>query len=119
MAEFTKRIEVRQHLRVKDHRLCSFLEGMLHPRPEPTELHLLSGQAIVFGKLVLLNGLRHLSLVILVSGFGDCGAAERLTNEPHTRLRYFCSPQHTDSALYPIINQMERAANFLTAIAHK
>ena len=27
-----------------------------------------------------------------------------------TRLRYYCSPQHTDSALYPIISQMERAA---------
>jgi 4-hydroxybenzoate polyprenyltransferase len=27
-------------------------------------------------------------------------------------LRYFCSPQHTDSALYPIISQMERAAGF-------
>jgi hypothetical protein len=25
-------------------------------------------------------------------------------------LRYFCSPQHTDSALYPIIGQLERAA---------
>ena len=37
---------------------------------------------------------------------------ERLANEPHTRLRYFCSPQHTDSALYPIISQMERAAGF-------
>jgi len=35
---------------------------------------------------------------------------ERLDTEPHTRLRYFCSPQHTDSALYPIIGQMERAA---------
>ena len=35
---------------------------------------------------------------------------ERLADEPHTRLRYFCSPQHTDSALYPIISQMERAA---------
>src|SRR5450432_1512184 len=35
---------------------------------------------------------------------------ERLTNEPHPRLRYFCSPQHTDSAFYPIIGQMERAA---------
>ena len=30
--------------------------------------------------------------------------------KPHTRLRYFCSPQHTDSAFYPIIGQMERAA---------
>ena len=38
---------------------------------------------------------------------------ERLASEPHTRLRYFCSPQHTDSALYPIIGQMERAAGFV------
>jgi len=37
---------------------------------------------------------------------------DRLATEPHTRLRYFCSPQHTDSALYPIIGQMERAAGF-------
>ena len=37
---------------------------------------------------------------------------ERLASETHTRLRYFCSPQHTDSALYPIISQMERAAGF-------
>jgi len=39
---------------------------------------------------------------------------ERLATEPHSRLRYFCSPQHTDSAFYPIIGQMERAAG----IAH-
>jgi class 3 adenylate cyclase len=37
---------------------------------------------------------------------------ERVAPEPHRRLRYFCSPQHTDSALYPIISQMERAAGF-------
>src|ERR1700758_4437911 len=37
---------------------------------------------------------------------------ERLAGEPHTRLRYFCSPQHTESALYPIISQMKRAAGF-------
>ena len=35
---------------------------------------------------------------------------ERLAAEPHTRLRYFCSPQHADSAFHPIIDQMERAA---------
>ena len=35
---------------------------------------------------------------------------ERLAAEPHTRLRYFCSPQRTDSAFFPIIRQMERAA---------
>ena len=28
-------------------------------------------------------------------------------------MRYFCSPQHTDSAFYPIIGQMERAAGFV------
>src|SRR5262249_54544295 len=38
---------------------------------------------------------------------------ESLTAEPHTRLRYFCSPQHTDSASYLIIGQMERAAGLL------
>ena len=37
---------------------------------------------------------------------------ERITAEPHRRLRYFCSPQQTDSALYPIISQIERAAGF-------
>src|SRR5262249_678269 len=35
---------------------------------------------------------------------------QRIAGEPHTRLRYFCSPQHTDSALHPVIGQMERAA---------
>ena len=37
---------------------------------------------------------------------------ERLDVEPHTRLRYFCSPHHQDSALYPSITQLERAAGF-------
>jgi predicted ATPase/class 3 adenylate cyclase len=38
--------------------------------------------------------------------------AERISGEPHTRLRYFCSPHHQDSALYPSITQLERAAGF-------
>jgi predicted ATPase len=57
--------------------------------------------------------------VVLLSGEAGIGKSrltaalmERLVGEPHTRLRYFCSPQHTDSALYPIIGQMERAAGF-------
>ena len=57
--------------------------------------------------------------VVLLSGEPGIGKSrltaalqERVTPEPHTRLRYFCSPQHTDSALYPIISQMERAAGF-------
>jgi class 3 adenylate cyclase/predicted ATPase len=55
--------------------------------------------------------------VVLLSGEAGIGKSrvsatllERLATEPHTRLRYFCSPHHTDSALYPIIGQMERAA---------
>ena len=39
--------------------------------------------------------------------------AERITAEPHIRLRWFCSPHHQDSALYPVIAQMERAAGFV------
>jgi class 3 adenylate cyclase/predicted ATPase len=57
--------------------------------------------------------------VVLLSGEAGIGKSrltaallERLAAEPHTRLRYFCSPQHTDSALYPTIAQMERAAGF-------
>ena len=57
--------------------------------------------------------------VVLLSGEPGIGKSrltaallERIAFEPHTRLRYFCSPQHTDSALYPIISQMERAAGF-------
>ena len=58
--------------------------------------------------------------VVLVSGEAGIGKSrltaallESLAAEPHTRLRYFCSPQHTDSAFYPIIGQMERAAGLL------
>ena len=38
---------------------------------------------------------------------------ERLGAEPHARLRYFCSPYHVHSALYPVIRQLERAAGLL------
>jgi class 3 adenylate cyclase len=57
--------------------------------------------------------------VVLLSGEPGIGKSrltvalsERLQSEPHTRVRYFCSPQHTDSVLYPIISQLERAAGF-------
>ena len=58
--------------------------------------------------------------VVLLSGEAGIGKSrltaslmERVVSEPHTRLRYFCSPQHTHSAFYPIISQMERAAGFV------
>ena len=37
---------------------------------------------------------------------------ERLQSESHTTLHYFCSAHHTHSALFPFINQLERAAGF-------
>ena len=57
--------------------------------------------------------------VVLISGEPGIGKSrltaalsERIEAEPHTRLRYFCSPHHQDSALYPVIAQLERAAGF-------
>ena len=57
--------------------------------------------------------------VVLVSGEPGIGKsrlaaalAERLSDSPHIRLRYFCSPYHRDSALYPFIDQLGRAAEF-------
>ena len=57
--------------------------------------------------------------VVLLSGEPGIGKSrlahallERLAGEPHTRLRYYCSPYHANSALHPIIAQLERAAAF-------
>ena len=57
--------------------------------------------------------------VVLISGEAGLGKsritaalAERLRTEPYLRLRHFCSPYHQDSALYPFIDQLSRAAGF-------
>lgn len=57
--------------------------------------------------------------VVLLSGEPGIGKSrlavelqKRLQAESHTRLRHFCSPHHQDSALYPIISQLQRAAGF-------
>ena len=57
--------------------------------------------------------------IVLISGEPGIGKsrlaaalAERIAGEPHTRLRYQCSPYHTNSALRPFIAQLERAAGF-------
>src|SRR6516162_4184165 len=57
--------------------------------------------------------------VVLVSGEPGIGKSrlsaalsQRIQADPYIRLRYFCSPHHQHSALYPIIAQLERAAGF-------
>src|SRR5271166_2362960 len=57
--------------------------------------------------------------VVLITGEPGIGKSrltaalsEHIGSETHTRLRYFCSPHHQDSALYPFIAQLERAAGF-------
>ena len=54
---------------------------------------------------------------MLISGEAGIGKsrlsawlAEQVADTPHTRLRYHCSPYHRDSALYPFVQQFERAA---------
>ena len=57
--------------------------------------------------------------VVLISGEAGIGKSrlaetvvEQLSDDPHIRLRRFCSPHHQDSALFPTISQLERAAEF-------
>src|SRR5215831_6546482 len=59
------------------------------------------------GQIVLISGEPGIGKSRLVAAL-----AERIAGEPHTRLRYQCSPYHTSSALRPFIAQLERAAGF-------
>lgn len=57
--------------------------------------------------------------VVLLSGEPGIGKSriaqalrERIASEPHTRMRYQCSPFHTNSALHAVFEQFQRAAAF-------
>jgi class 3 adenylate cyclase/predicted ATPase len=59
------------------------------------------------GRVVLLTGEPGIGKSHIALALG-----ERLQSEPHIALRYFCSAHHTNSALFPFIGQLERAAGF-------
>jgi AAA ATPase domain/Adenylate and Guanylate cyclase catalytic domain len=59
------------------------------------------------GQVVQISGEPGIGKSRIVAALG-----ERLHGEAHIRLRYFCSPYYQDSALYPFIEQLGRAAGF-------
>jgi class 3 adenylate cyclase/tetratricopeptide (TPR) repeat protein len=59
------------------------------------------------GRVVLISGEPGIGKSRLTVALSEC-----IGNEPHTRLRHFCSPHYQDSALHPFIVQLERAAEF-------
>ena len=78
-------------------------------REEEIDLFLRRWQLAIAGEgqVVLLSGEAGIGKSRLLGALHD-----RLAGEPHTRMRYFCSPYHQDSALHPFIAQLERAAGF-------
>jgi class 3 adenylate cyclase len=66
------------------------------------------------GQVVLLSGEAGIGKSRLTAALQD-----RLATEPHKRLRYFCSPQHTDSTLYPITNRWNAPPDLRTGTARK
>ena len=65
-----------------------------------------------------------LGQVVLLSGEAGIGKSrlvqvlkDHMAGEPHTRLECRCSPYHTNSALYPVIDLWQRVLRFETAEA--
>jgi class 3 adenylate cyclase/DNA-binding response OmpR family regulator/predicted ATPase len=57
--------------------------------------------------------------VVLLCGEAGIGKSrladtwlDRITGEPHTTIMYQCSPHHTNSPFFPVINQLEHATHF-------
>ncbi len=78
----------------REHELGLLLERWARAKSGEGQVVVLSGEAGI-GKSRLVQALR-----------------EAIAAEPHTRLRYQCSPYHANSALYPVMRQLERAAGF-------
>ncbi|GJL83788.1 MAG: adenylate/guanylate cyclase domain-containing protein [marine bacterium B5-7] len=59
------------------------------------------------GQLVLLTGEAGIGKSRIVQVVG-----EEISTEHHTKLRFQCSPHHSNSALYPVINQLQMSSGF-------
>jgi class 3 adenylate cyclase/tetratricopeptide (TPR) repeat protein len=59
------------------------------------------------GRVVVLTGEPGIGKSHITLALGD-----QLQNEPYVTLRYFCSAHHNNSALFPFVSQLERAAGF-------
>jgi class 3 adenylate cyclase/tetratricopeptide (TPR) repeat protein len=61
-------------------------------------------------------GKGHVVLLSAEPGIGKsrlvAALTEMLQSEPHATFQYFCSPHRQDSALFPVIARLERAAGF-------
>ena len=79
----------------RDHEVGLLLERWQQAKEGEGQVVLLAGEAGI-GKSRILETLR-----------------DTVSGEAHTRLRYQCSPYHTNSALYPMIGQLKRAAGLV------
>jgi class 3 adenylate cyclase/predicted ATPase len=78
----------------REHELAMLMERWARAKDGEGQVVLIAGEPGI-GKSRLLRALR-----------------EELRSAPHLALSHFCSPYHTNSALHPIITQLERAAGF-------
>jgi class 3 adenylate cyclase len=78
----------------REHELAMLLERWSWAKDGDGQVVMIAGEAGI-GKSRLLRALR-----------------EKLAGEPHIAISHLCSPYHTNSALYPIVAQLERAAGF-------
>ena len=78
----------------RDHELAMLLERWNWAKDGDGQVVLIAGEAGI-GKSRLLHALR-----------------EKLADEPHIAISHLCSAYHTNSALHPIVAQLQRAAGF-------